>query len=87
VSTAFDQALEQRDLYEEADGYAMRYGQPGTAPHRAAWLRFHQRIKTVDDLRGWRLARAAKARQAMEQSRAPAAGSRRPPTGVSKAPH
>jgi hypothetical protein len=83
VSTAFDQALEQRDLYEEADGYALRHGQPGTAPHRAAWLRFHQRIKTGDDLLRWRLAKAAKARQAAQLSRASGAGSRRPSTGVS----
>jgi GAF domain-containing protein len=37
----------------------LQSGERGTEDYRAAWLRFRQRIRTVEDLRRWRLSRAA----------------------------
>jgi hypothetical protein len=64
MSTAFDTALEQRDLYEEAVAYALRHGAPGTAAYRDAWVKFRRRIRTVEDLRRWRRNATAKAERA-----------------------
>jgi hypothetical protein len=60
--TAFDQALEQRALREAAEAYATRHGEPGSPAYRAAWLRFRQRIRTLDDLRAAREARRRRAK-------------------------
>jgi hypothetical protein len=48
--SAFDQALSFRMLREAADDYASRHGRHGSAEYRAAWLRFRQRVKSLDDL-------------------------------------
>jgi len=50
VRTAFDQALENQALGEAAEDYALHHGNPGSPEYRAAWLRFRQRVRTVDDL-------------------------------------
>ena len=51
MSTPFDRALEQRELQAAAEAYASHHGEPGTADHRAAWLRFRHEIKTGAELR------------------------------------
>lgn len=48
--TAFDNALELNELAREAKAYASRHGEPGSADYRAAWLRFRQKVQSVDDL-------------------------------------
>lgn len=63
MARAFDRALELHELRQARDTYAWRYGEPGSVAHRAAWLRFHQRIKTIEELEGLRRNATSKRRQ------------------------
>jgi phage terminase Nu1 subunit (DNA packaging protein) len=63
MQTPFDTALQVSDLREAAEEYAVHHGEPGTPEYRVAWIRFSQRIRTGDDLRRWRLARAQRSNQ------------------------
>jgi hypothetical protein len=70
LSKAFDEALARGDLSAAADGYAARSGEPGSAPYRAAWLKFRQRIKTPEDFRRWQ--RAVEQKEHLDHPRAAA---------------
>lgn len=62
TQTPFDTALQVRELREAAEEYALSHGAPGTPEYRMARIRFGQRIRTNDDLRHWRAARAKRSR-------------------------
>jgi hypothetical protein len=72
LSGPFDRALAQQALRVAADTYAVRFGTPRSAAYRAAWLKFRQRIRTLEDLHRWEAAIATKA--AERQRLAGAAG-------------
>lgn len=59
-SNPFDRALELRALAEAAEAYAARRGEPGSANYRRALLAFRQRFQTLEELRQWRAAAAAR---------------------------
>ncbi|HET8977585.1 MAG TPA: hypothetical protein VFN87_05455 [Solirubrobacteraceae bacterium] len=63
MQTPFDTALQFSDLRDAAEEYALTHGSPGTAEYLAAWIRFRQRVRTGEDLRRWRSARARRPRQ------------------------
>ena len=63
MKTAFDQALELTELHWARETYASRHGEPGSVAYSAAWLRFHQQIKTIEDLQRLRANAARKRRQ------------------------
>lgn len=78
MATAFDRALELNELRSATDAYASRHGEPGSIAYHAAWLRFHQRINTIEDLRRLRRTPAGNRRQPKAPLAAPSA--RRTPT-------
>jgi hypothetical protein len=47
---AFDRSLELRELRRAAEDFAARHGEPGSAAYRAAWLKFRQQIRSIEDL-------------------------------------
>ena len=57
-------------LRQAAEAYASRHGEAGSATYRAAWLRFSQRIRSIDDLRR---IRASAARRKATGTKAPTA--------------
>ena len=59
ASTVFDRALELQELRRAAEAYASRHGDVGSVRYRAAWLRFRQRVQSIDDLQRMR-AKAAR---------------------------
>ena len=58
MPTPFDKSLEARALREAAETYALGRGDSGSPEYRAAWLRFRQRIKTIEHLQSWRASAA-----------------------------
>ena len=52
MTSAFDRALEQRELMAATEAYALRYGTPGSAGQRAARRRFLLRGRTVPESHG-----------------------------------
>lgn len=50
AQSAFDRSLELRELSRAAEDYAARHGEPGSAAYRAAWVKFRQQIRSIQDL-------------------------------------
>jgi len=53
MGTAFDHALELRELGAAAEAYASGHGKPGTAAYRAAWLRYRAETRAPDAQPSW----------------------------------
>lgn len=68
MQTPFDTALQFRDLSQAAEEYALSHGDPGTSEFRVAWTGFRRRIRTDDDLRRWRAARAGRTNERRERA-------------------
>jgi GAF domain-containing protein len=58
MTNPFDDALAESELREAATEYASRYGEAGAAAYLKEWFEFRQLIRTCEDLRRWRAARA-----------------------------
>ncbi len=69
MATPFDRALELNELHTARDAYALRHGPPRSADYRAAWLRFHQRVQTIEDLQQLRRNTARRGRQVTDLAR------------------
>lgn len=63
MATPFDQAIRLQELRLAREAYASHHGEPASAAYCAAWLRFHERINTIDDLDQLRRDRARIRRQ------------------------
>lgn len=61
--TPFDRAIELHELHEAQDTYAWGHGEPGSPAYRAAWFRFQQHVKTIEDLQRLRRSAATRRRQ------------------------
>jgi hypothetical protein len=77
ASTVFDRALELLELRRAAEAYASRHGDIGSVGYRAAWLRFRQRVQSIDDLQ-WMRAKAARAKPRRDPPTSPAKQAARP---------
>ena len=62
MKTAFDIALEQNELCQANEEFALRHGAIDSAEYLKAWLRFRQLIRTIDDLAALRLAQSRRPR-------------------------
>jgi hypothetical protein len=69
MRTPFDIALENHELDLAREIYALKHGAPRTSAYLVAWLRFSQRIRTVDDLNAARLAAAFRTQPATPTNR------------------
>ena len=77
ASTVFDRALELQELRRAAEAYASRHGDVGSVRYRAAWLRFRQRVQSIDDLQRMR-AKAARIKPRRDPPTSPAKQAARP---------